>query len=144
MEFYERVSGGRLHPNYIVPGGVVKDLPTGLVEDIYQFIMQFPNRIDEIEEMLKNNRIFKQRLVDVGIIDRDLAVSCGLSGPVLRASGIAWDLRYNEPYDFYDKLNFVIHTGVNGDCYDRYIVRINEMRESIYIIEQCLSFLNQG
>ena len=144
MEFYERVSGARLHSAYIRPGGVSQDLPLGLCEDIYQFAAHFTQRIDEIEEMLTSNRIWKQRLVDVGIVSYDEAMAWGFSGPMLRGSGISWDLRKNQPYEVYGDLEFDIPIGSNGDCYDRYCIRINEMRESIRIIIQCLNNLPEG
>jgi NADH dehydrogenase (ubiquinone) Fe-S protein 2 len=144
MEFYERVSGARLHSAYIRPGGVSQDLPISLCEDIYQFTEHFLHRIDEIEEMLTSNRIWKQRLVDVGIVNYDEAIAWGFSGPMLRGSGISWDLRKNQSYEIYDQLDFDIPIGTNGDCYDRYCIRINEMRESIRIIIQCLNKLPEG
>jgi NADH dehydrogenase (ubiquinone) Fe-S protein 2 len=144
MEFYERVSGARLHSAYIRPGGVSQDLPLGLCEDIYQFATHFTQRVDEIEEMLTGNRIWKQRLVDVGVVTYDEALAWGFSGPMLRGSGISWDLRKNQPYEVYDQLDFDIPIGTNGDCYDRYCIRINEMRESIRIIVQCLNNLPEG
>jgi NADH dehydrogenase (ubiquinone) Fe-S protein 2 len=144
MEFYERVSGARLHSAYIRPGGVSQDLPLGLCEDIYQFANHFIHRVDEIEEMLTSNRIWKQRLVDVGIVNYDDALAWGFSGPMLRGSGISWDLRKNQPYEIYETLDFDIPVGTNGDCYDRYCIRVNEMRESIRIIIQCLNNLPEG
>jgi len=144
MEFYERVSGARLHSAYIRPGGVSQDLPLGLCEDIYQFSNHFIHRVDEIEEMLTSNRIWKQRLVDVGIVNYDDALAWGFSGPMLRGSGISWDLRKNQPYEIYETLDFDIPVGTNGDCYDRYCIRVNEMRESIRIIIQCLNNLPEG
>jgi NADH dehydrogenase (ubiquinone) Fe-S protein 2 len=144
MEFYERVSGARLHSAYIRPGGVSQDLPLGLCEDIYQFATHFTQRVDEIEEMLTGNRIWKQRLVDVGVISYEEAMDWGFSGPMLRGSGISWDVRKNQPYEVYDQLDFDIPIGTNGDSYDRYCIRINEMRESIRIIMQCLNNLPEG
>jgi NADH dehydrogenase (ubiquinone) Fe-S protein 2 len=144
MEFYERVSGARLHSAYVRPGGVSQDLPLGLCEDIYQFANHFIHRVDEIEEMLTSNRIWKQRLVDVGIVNYDEAIAWGFSGPMLRGSGISWDLRKNQSYEIYDQLDFDIPVGINGDCYDRYCIRVNEMRESIRIIMQCLNNLPEG
>jgi len=144
MEFYERVSGARLHSAYIRPGGVSQDLPLGLCEDIYQFCAHFTQRVDEIEEMLTSNRIWKQRLVDVGVVNYDEAMAWGFSGPMLRGSGISWDLRKNQPYEVYDQLEFDVPIGSNGDCYDRYCIRINEMRESIRIIIECLNNLPEG
>jgi len=144
MEFYERVSGARLHSAYVRPGGVSQDLPLGLCEDIYQFAHYFIHRVDEIEEMLTANRIWKQRLVDVGVVNYDDALAWGFSGPMLRGSGISWDLRKNQSYEVYDQLDFDIPIGTNGDCYDRYCIRVNEMRESIRIIIQCLNNLPEG
>lgn len=144
MDFYERVSGARLHSAYIRPGGVSQDLPLALREDIYQFANHFAHRVDEIEEMLTSNRIWKQRLVDVGVVNYDDALAWGFSGPMLRGSGISWDLRKTQPYEIYEALDFDIPVGTNGDCYDRYCIRINEMRESIRIIIQCLNKLPDG
>lgn len=144
MEFYERVSGARLHSAYVRPGGVSQDLPLGLSEDIFQFCNHFIHRVDEIEEMLTGNRIWKQRLVDVGIVTYDEALAWGFSGPLLRGSGISWDLRKNQPYEVYDQMDFDIPIGTNGDCYDRYCIRASEMRESIRIIMQCINNLPEG
>jgi NADH dehydrogenase (ubiquinone) Fe-S protein 2 len=144
MEFYERVSGARLHASYIRPGGVHQDIPIGLLDDIFLFSKQFSSRIDEIEELLTNNRIWKQRLVDVGIITVQDALNFGFSGVLLRASGLAWDLRKQQPYDIYDELDFMVPTGLNGDCYTRYLVRIEEMRQSLKIIVQCLNLMPEG
>jgi len=144
MEFYERVSGARMHANYIRPGGVTQDLPVGLVEDIYKFIVQFVSRIDEIEEMLTNNRIWKQRLVDIGIVGIEEALTWGFSGVMLRGSGMSWDLRVANPYEIYSDISFGVPVGTRGDCYDRYLLRVEEMRQSINIISQCLNNLPQG
>ena len=144
MEFYERVSGARMHAAYIRPGGVSNDLPVGLLDDIYLFIDQFLPRIDEVEELLTENRIWKQRLVDVGVVSIDEAMDWGFSGVLLRGSGIAWDLRKTQPYEVYNQLNFDIPVGTNGDCYDRYLIRIQEMRESVKIINQCLNNMPEG
>jgi len=144
FEFYERVSGARMHAAYIRPGGVAQDLPLGLCDDIYKFIESFASRIDEIEELLTGNRIWKQRLVNIGIVSAADALAWGFSGPMLRASGIAWDLRKTQPYDVYDKLDFDIPVGTQGDCYDRYLIRIEEMRQSIKIIAQCLNKMPTG
>ena len=144
MEFYERVSGARMHAAYIRPGGVAQDLPIGLCEDIYKFAHQFSSRIDEMEEMLTNNRIWKQRLVDVGIVSSEQALQWGFSGVMIRGSGIPWDLRKTQPYDVYDTMNFHVPVGTNGDCYDRYLIRVQEMRESLRIIMQCLNKLPTG
>lgn len=139
MEFYERVSGARMHACYIRPGGVSYDIPLGLCEDIYKFATQFGSRIDELEELLTENRIWKQRLVDVGIITLEQALDLGLTGPLLRSTGYAWDLRKMQPYDVYEKLDFDIPVGKKGDCYDRYCIRVEEMRQSLRIIFQCIN-----
>jgi NADH dehydrogenase (ubiquinone) Fe-S protein 2 len=144
MEFYERVSGARLHSAYIRPGGVSQDLPLGLCEDIHQFCNHFIHRIDEMEEMLTGNRIWKQRLVDVGVVNYDDALAWGFTGVMLRGSGLSWDLRKNQPYEVYEDFDFDIPVGSNGDCYDRYCIRMNEMRESIRIMQQCINNLPEG
>jgi NADH dehydrogenase (ubiquinone) Fe-S protein 2 len=144
MEFYERVSGARMHAAYIRPGGVAADLPLGLSEDIYRFARQFGSRIDEMEEMLTNNRIWKQRLVDVGVVSGDQALDWGFSGVMLRGSGISWDLRKTQPYDVYPLMDFRVPVGFRGDSYDRYLVRVEEMRQSLRIIIQCLQQMPQG
>ena len=144
MEFYERVSGARMHAAYIRPGGVAQDLPLGLCEDLFRFSQQFASRIDEMEEMLTNNRIWKQRLVDIGVVTADQAMDWGFSGVMLRASGLSWDLRKTQPYDIYEKLHFDIPVGTRGDCYDRYLIRIEEMRQSLHLIMQCLNQLPSG
>jgi NADH dehydrogenase (ubiquinone) Fe-S protein 2 len=144
MEFYERVSGARMHAAYIRPGGVSYDLPLGLLDDIHTFISQFNLRIDEMEEMLTSNRIWKQRLVDIGVVSAKDALNWGFSGVMLRGSGINWDLRKTQPYDVYDKMQFSIPVGTNGDCYDRYLIRVQEMRESLKIIQQCLNEIPLG
>tara|TARA_B100000614_G_scaffold262739_1_gene298091 strand:- start:18077 stop:19327 length:1251 start_codon:yes stop_codon:yes gene_type:complete len=144
MEFYERVSGARLHAAYIRPGGVAQDLPLGLCEDIYLFAKQFSSRIDEMEDVLSGNRIWKQRLVDVGVVSAKDAKAWSFSGVMLRGSGIAWDLRINQPYECYEQLKFDIPVGTNGDCYDRFLIRIEEMRQSLNIIMQCLNQMPSG
>lgn len=144
MEFYERVSGARMHSAYFRPGGVHVDLPKGLLADIYIFIEQFNLRLIEIEDMLTENRIWKQRLVNIGVVSAKNAQDWGFSGVMLRGSGIDWDLRKTQPYEIYDELNFDIPVGFTGDCYDRYLIRIFEMRESIKIIEQCLNNIPNG
>ena len=144
MEFYERVSGARMHSSYIRPGGVSLDLPVGLLDDIYSFIRQFVYRLDEIEEMLTNNRIWKERLVNIGVVSLSHAIDWGFSGVMLRGSGLPWDLRKSTPYEIYSELNFTVPVGVNGDCYDRYLIRIEEMRQSLNIINQCLNLINVG
>lgn len=144
MEFYERVSGARMHSSYFRPGGVNQDLPKGLLNDIFIFCDQFNTRLNEIEEMLTNNRIWKQRLVDIGIVDASDALNWGFSGVMLRGSGIAWDLRKTQSYEVYNQLQFDIPIGTNGDCYDRYLIRIEEMRQSVNIIEQVLNKIPEG
>ena len=144
MEFYERVSGSRLHSAYFRPGGVHRDLPDGLVEDIASFCERFPKKIDDLEKLLETNRIFRQRSVDIGKINKEEAVNKGFSGPCLRASGVEWDLRRNQPYDCYSELDFKIPIGTNGDCFERFLVRVEEMRQSIVIIKQCLKKLPVG
>jgi len=144
MEFYERVSGARMHAAYIRPGGVSQDLPTGLCDDIYKFSLQFGARLNEIEELLTNNRIWKQRLVDIGTVSFKDACDWGFTGVMLRGSGISWDLRMNQPYDIYDKMDFSVPVGTNGDCYDRYLIRVEEMRQSLNIIQQCLNQIPVG
>ncbi len=144
MTFYERVSGSRLHANYFRAGGVHRDLPRGLDEDISKFCISFPKIIDDLETLLTDNRIFKQRNVDIGIVSKEDALDYSFSGVMLRGSGVAWDLRKSQPYESYDKFEFKIPIGKNGDCYDRYLCRIEEMRESVKIINQCLANLPKG
>ena len=144
MGFYERVSGSRLHANYFRAGGVHKDLPSGLESDIDEFCEKFPKIIDDLETLLTDNRIFKQRNVDIGIVSKQDALDYSFSGVMLRGSGVAWDLRRSQPYDCYDDLEFKIPVGKNGDCYDRYLCRIEEMRESVKIIKQCLKNIPKG
>ncbi|MBN8827830.1 MAG: NADH-quinone oxidoreductase subunit D [Sphingobacteriia bacterium] len=144
MEFYERVSGARLHAAYFRPGGVNQDLPKGLLEDIAEFIEEFPKHLSDMENLLTENRIWKQRLVDIGVVTPEQAMDWGFSGPMLRGSGIAWDLRKSRPYDVYDEIEFDIPVGKNGDCYDRYLIRIEEMYQSVKIIKQCLQKIPEG
>lgn len=144
MEFYERVSGARMHAAYIRPGGLSQDIPLGLCDDIYIFIEQFGTRLDEIEEMLTSNRIWKQRLVDIGKVSAKDAADWGFSGVMLRGSGIPWDLRKSQPYEVYSKLDFEIPVGNNGDCFDRYLIRVSEMRQSLKIMWQVLNMLPSG
>jgi NADH-quinone oxidoreductase subunit D len=144
MEFCERVSGARLHMAYFRPGGVAMDMPDGLADDIMEWADNFPTMISDIEGLLTENRIFKQRTVNIGIISADQALDWGFSGPNLRASGIAWDLRKSQPYDVYDKVDFDVPIAKHGDCYDRYLVRIYEMYESLKIIKQCLDKIPPG
>jgi NADH-quinone oxidoreductase subunit D len=166
MDCYEAVSGARLHAAYYRPGGVYRDLPDAmpqyqaskirnakaikelntnrqgsLLDFIEDFVTRFPKYIDEYETLLTDNRIWKQRLVDVGIVTPERAMQMGFTGPMLRGSGIAWDLRKKQPYEVYDLLDFDIPVGTNGDCYDRYLVRVQEMRESNKIIKQCVEWL---
>jgi len=141
MEFYERVCGARFHANYIRPGGVAQDLPNGLIEDIYLFIESFYKRIDEINELLSFNRIWCQRLVNIGVVNKYEALDWGFSGVMLRGSGILWDLRIIEAYENYNLFNFSIPIGTYGDCFDRYLIRCEEMRESLNIMSQCLDYL---
>ena len=144
MVFYERASGSRLHANYFRPGGVHIDLPTGLKEDILEFCKSFPKVIDDLESLLTDNRIFKQRNVDIGIVSIQEALDHSFSGVMMRGSGVAWDLRKSQPYDGYENYNFKVPVGKNGDCYDRYLCRIEEMRESVKIITQALSEMPDG
>jgi len=144
MEFYERVSGARLHAAFIRPGGVSSDLPLGFLDDAFLFCKQFSSRLDEIEEMLTTNRIWKERLVDIGIVSKKKAIDWGFSGVMLRGSGLPWDLRKTQPYEIYDQLDFSIPVGFNGDCFDRYIIRLEEMRQSLKILNQCLMNIVPG
>ena len=144
MEFYERVSGARLHAAYFRPGGVSQDLPPGLVQDIRDWAAAFPKIVDDVERLLTDNRIFRQRTVDIGIATAAEAQDWGFSGPMLRGSGIAWDLRKAQPYDGYEKYDFDIPIGRNGDCFDRYMVRMEEMRQSLRIMDQVLQQLPGG
>ena len=144
MEFYERVSGARMHANYFRPGGVHIDMPKGLAEDIMIWSQKFPKFLADVEELLTENRIFKQRTVDIGIVSAKEALDWGFSGPMIRASGIPWDLRKAQPYDVYDRMDFDIPVGKVGDCWARYLVRVEEMRQSNRIVQQCLRDMPQG
>ena len=144
MTFYERVSGSRLHANYFRPGGVHQDLPRGLSEDIIQFCNNFPKVIDDLETLLTDNRIFKQRNVDIGIVTKEEALEHSFSGVMLRGSSVAWDLRKSQPYECYQDFNFKIPIGKNGDCYDRYLCRVEEMRQSVKIIKDCINKMPLG
>jgi NADH-quinone oxidoreductase subunit D len=144
MEFYERASGARLHAAYFRPGGVHQDLPPELIDDIATFCGTFPQHIDDIETLLTENRIFRQRTVDIGVVNLDDALDWGFSGPMLRGSGAAWDLRKAQPYECYSELDFDIPVGKRGDCFDRYLVRIEEMRQSVRIMEQCIERMPGG
>jgi NADH-quinone oxidoreductase subunit D len=144
MEFYERVSGARLHAAYFRPGGVTGDMPVGLADDIRDWADKFPKIIDDIETLLTDNRIFRQRTVDIGVVTAQQAQDWGFSGPMLRGSGVPWDLRRAQPYDVYDKMDFDIPIGKNGDCFDRYLCRMEEMRQSLKIINQALAQMPGG
>uniref|UniRef100_A0A8C6PTN8 NADH dehydrogenase [ubiquinone] iron-sulfur protein 2, mitochondrial n=1 Tax=Nothobranchius furzeri TaxID=105023 RepID=A0A8C6PTN8_NOTFU len=144
FEFYERVSGARMHAAYVRPGGVHQDMPLGLMDDIYEWCKNFSLRIDEVEEMLTNNRIWKNRTVDIGVVTAEEALNYGFSGVMLRGSGIKWDLRKSQPYDKYDEVEFDVPIGSNGDCYDRYLCRVEEMRQSLRIILQALNKMPEG
>jgi NADH-quinone oxidoreductase subunit D len=144
LEFHEAASGARFHANYFRPGGVAKDLPAGLEERIAEWAETFPKFVDELESLLTENRIWKQRLVDIGIMTAEQALAWGFTGPCLRASGVPWDLRRAQPYEMYDQVDFNVVVGRNGDCYDRYLMRIGEMRESVRIIKQCLAAMRPG
>jgi len=144
MEFYERVSGARMHAAYIRPGGVSADIPLKMLDDVYFFITKFVSRLNEIEEMLTTNRIWKERLVNIGVVDYKKAIEWGFSGVMLRGSGIPCDLRKTQPYEIYSELNFNIPVGTNGDCYDRYLIRVEEMRESVEIIKQVIEHIQEG
>jgi NADH-quinone oxidoreductase subunit D len=144
MEFYERVSGARLHAAYFRPGGVHQDMPAGLADDIRAFAEAFPKRIDDLEELLTENRIFKQRTVDIGVVSAEQALDWAFAGPMIRGSGIPWDLRKAQPYDVYEEMDFDVPIGKNGDCWDRYLVRMEEMRQSLRIIRQALDRMPGG
>lgn len=144
MEFYERISGARMHANYFRPGGVATDIPVGILNDIYKFLEQFSSRLDEIEELLTTNRIWKQRLINIGIINYRKAKDLSLSGVLLRSTGLPWDIRKSLNYEIYKHINFNIPTGINGDSYDRYLLRMYEMRQSINIIYQCINDIPRG
>ncbi|QHD65274.1 NADH-quinone oxidoreductase subunit D [Neorickettsia findlayensis] len=144
LSFYEKASGARFHAAYIRPGGLAADIPDGLDEEIISFLESFPHKLDDVADVLTDNPIFKQRLVDIGKVSKKEAVALGFSGPVLRASGIPWDLRRSQPYEVYESLDFAIPVGNCGDSYDRYLVRMAEMYESVKIIKQCIERLPEG
>ena len=144
MEFYERVSGARMHASYFRPGGVSVDLPKNLLNDIYLFAKQFGSRIDETEELLTFNRIWQQRLQNIGIVSAKKANAMGFSGVMLRGSGINHDLRKKTPYEIYEELDFSVMLGTNGDCFDRYLCRIGELRQSLNIINQIINKIPSG
>jgi NADH:ubiquinone oxidoreductase subunit D len=144
MEMYERVSGARMHANYVRTGGISQDLSPGLLEDIQEFIRGFKSRIDEMEELLTASRIWKRRVINIGIIKKQQIQSWAVSGPLARASGLNWDLRKNQPYEVYDRLDFIVPVGEIGDCYDRYLVRVEEMRQSLNLMSQCIALIPNG
>lgn len=144
MEFYERASGARMHAAYFRIGGVHQDIPPELERDIRTFIDHLPSVLDDVEALLTQNRIFKQRNVDIGVVSQDDAMAWGFSGVMLRSTGLAWDLRKAEPYDVYAKMDFDIPVGLNGDCYDRYLMRLEEMNQSLKIMTQCLDQMPKG
>ena len=144
LGFYERVSGARFHAAYFRPGGVHQDLPDGLLSDILKFCDEFPKHLMDMQDLVATNRIFKQRNADIGVISGKDAVAWGFSGPPLRASGIAWDLRKAQPYEVYDRMEFDVVTGTHGDCYDRFMVRMEEMRQSVRIVRQCVEQMPAG
>ena len=144
MTFYERASGSRLHANYFRTGGVHQDLPRGLTDDILLFCEKFPKVIDDLETLLTDNRIFKQRNVEIGVVTVKEALEHSFSGVMLRGSGVPWDLRKSQPYECYSDFEFKIPVGKNGDCYDRYLCRVEEMRESIKIIKDCIKRMPLG
>ena len=144
LQFHEQASGARLHANYFRPGGVAKDLPGGLPDRIWEWSEKFPKFLDDIETLLNENRIFRQRLVDVGVISAKDALGMGFSGPNLRAAGVGWDLRRAQPYDKYAEVDFEVPMGRHGDCFDRYLVRVREMAESVKIIRQALQKMPEG
>lgn len=144
MSMYEEVSGARMHANYFRPGGVAQDLPEDMPEKIYKFVSHFSKVLADVETLLTENRIWKQRTVGIGAVSADDAINFAFTGPMLRASGIPWDLRKSQPYEMYHKLHFDIPIGNHGDCYDRYLVRVEEMYQSIKIIRQCLNNMHEG
>jgi NADH-quinone oxidoreductase subunit D len=143
MVFYERASGARLHANFFRPGGVRQDLPDALIDDIEAWAKAFHRPLGDIDKLMTGNRIFKQRNVDIGVVSREQAMAWGFSGVMVRGSGIAWDLRRSQPYECYSEMDFEIPLGVNGDCYDRYLCRMQEMRESVKIMLQCVERLRK-
>jgi NADH-quinone oxidoreductase subunit D len=144
MGFYERACGARLHAAYFRPGGVHQDLPNGLLDEIGDWANAFPAFIDDLEILLTDNRIFKQRTVDIGVVSEKEALDLGMTGPCIRASGVPWDLRKSQPYDVYAEMDFDVPIGKTGDCYARYLVRVEEMRQSLRIIHQCIAEMPEG
>ena len=144
MSFYERVSGARMHANYIRPGGVFKDIPFFFLRDLNKFIKNFIGRIKEMEYLLSRNRIWKQRLINIGVVSKKLAYSGSFSGVLLRSVGINWDLRKNNPYELYSDIPFKSPLAKNGDCYDRYLLRVEELKQSVSILEFCINEISKG
>ncbi|MBW7945210.1 MAG: NADH-quinone oxidoreductase subunit D [Sphingomonadaceae bacterium] len=144
LGFYERASGARFHAAYFRPGGVHQDLPPKLIADIADWADAFPKALADFEVLICDNRIFKQRNVDIGVISEQDAVAWGFSGPCIRGSGLPWDLRKSQPYDVYDRMEFDVPVGKAGDCYDRFMVRLEEMKQSLRIIKQCLKEMPEG
>merc|ERR1719394_1521669 len=144
MEFYERASGARMHAAYIRPGGVHQDIPIGLMDDIYEFISKFTERVDEVEDLVTTNRLWVQRTQDIGVLSAEDALNYGCSGVMLRGSGIEWDLRKSQPYDGYENYDFDIPIGTNGDCYDRYLIRVAEMKSSMESLIHHFKLYTQG
>ena len=144
MGFYEQVSGSRLHAAYYRVGGVHQDLPENLITDIEEWLSGFGKVVEDIETLLSDNRIFKQRTVDIGVVSPEEALNWGFTGPMLRGSGVAWDLRKSQPYAIYDEVDFDVPVGKNGDCYDRYLLRVEEMKQSVRIIRQVLDNMPLG
>ncbi len=144
ITFYERASGARFHSAYIRPGGVHQDIPAGMEDDILKWANGFGKYLDDVDNLLTENRIWKQRTVDIGVVTEQQALDWGFSGPMLRGSGVAWDIRKAQPYEIYDQLDFDIPVGKNGDCWDRYLVRMEEMRQSLKIIRQCIEKMPKG
>lgn len=144
LEFYERASGARFHSAYIRPGGVHQDIPAGMLNDIMMFCDGYEKIIDDVDDLLTENRIWKQRTVDIGVISKADALAWGFSGPMLRGSGVPWDLRKSQPYEVYGDLEFDVPIGKNGDCWDRYLIRMEEMRQSLRLIRQCCERMPDG
>ncbi|MDC0736991.1 NADH-quinone oxidoreductase subunit D [Cognatishimia sp. SS12] len=144
MIFYERACGARLHAAYFRPGGVHQDLPDALLDDIEEWAITFPARLDDIDGLLTENRIFKQRNVDIGVVDEEMVLQYGFTGVMARSAGLAWDLRRAQPYECYDEFEFQVPVGKNGDCYDRYLMRMEEMRQSVSIIRQAIVKLREA
>lgn len=144
MEFYERVSGARMHANFFRPGGLSQNLPVGLLDDIYEFTLGFSSRLDEIENFLTENRIWSQRLKNIGVANLDMISSWSFSGVMARGSGINWDIRLSSPYEIYSDVFFLVPISEKGDCFDRYLIRIEEMRQSLLIMGQCLNLIDEN